>query len=375
MWVSDLRLSHFRNHSSTSLELTAGVTTFLGANGQGKTNIVESLVYLSQLSSHRTSTDQALVQQGHQEAELRAIVRHQGRQVDLGLTLRGSGSNRGSVNGQPASLADVSSWLKVVIFAPEDMSLVRGEPSVRRRLVDLALIGTSPRYRAVLTEYERVVRQKNTLLKSIRHHRGSDAEKDTLAVWNDSLAQLGADISWGRLELVEKWSPLANEAYQSIAPGNALQVFVDWSDSNWTDADTPSSVEDIVDRYRASLDRVQVDERDRGMALVGPHRDDLTLSLNDLPARTHASQGEAWSVALSLRMGLAELVKNNSQSGDPVIILDDVFSELDGHRRQALARTVSGYEQVLITAAVPDDVPIELNGTRYSVDQGQVSHA
>lgn len=375
MWVSGLRLSHFRNHSSTSLELTPGVTTFLGPNGQGKTNIVESLVYLSQLSSHRASTDEALVQQGNPQAELRASVRHQGRQVDLGLTLRGSGSNRGTVNGQPVSLAEMSSWLKVVIFAPEDMALVRGEPSVRRRLLDLALTGLSPRYRAVLSEYERVVRQKNTLLKSIRHHRGSNAETDTLAIWNDSLARLGADISWGRLELVEQWSPLTNQAYQSIAPGNALQISVDWSDSNWTDADPPSSVEDIVERYRASLDRVQLDERDRGMSLVGPHRDDLALLLNDLPARTHASQGEAWSVALSLRMALAELLRIHSQSGDPVIILDDVFSELDGHRRQALAHTVSGYEQVLITAAVADDVPSELSGQRYLVDQGQVSHA
>lgn len=375
MWVSDLRLSHFRNHSSTSLVLSPGVTTFLGANGQGKTNIVESLVYLSQLSSHRTSTDEALVQQGKQEADVQATVRHDGRQVTLGLTLRGSGSNRGTVNSQPTSLAEMSSWLKVVIFAPEDMALVRGEPSVRRRLVDLALMGSFPRYRAVLSEYERVVRQKNTLLKSIRHHRGSSAEMDTLVVWNDSLARLGGDISWGRLELLEEWSPLANQAYQAIAPGNSLQISLDWSDSSGIDSAPPSSVNDMIERYRASLDRAQLDERDRGMSLVGPHRDDLAVLLNQLPARTHASQGEAWSVALSLRLGLAELWRKHSQSGDPVIILDDVFSELDGHRREALARTVSGYEQVLITAAVMDDVPIQLTGDRYLVDQGQVSHA
>jgi DNA replication and repair protein RecF len=373
VWVSDLRLSHFRNHSSTALQLTPGITTFVGPNGQGKTNIVESLVYLSQLSSHRTSSDETLVQQGNPEAELRATVRHDGRQVELGLIIRSSGSNRSTVNGQPSSLADMSSWLKVVIFSPEDMALVRGEPSIRRRLLDIALIGLFPRYRAVLSEYDRVVRQKNSLLKTLRHHRGSNTEMATLAVWNDALARLGADISWGRLELVELWNPLTDHAYQAVAPENRLQISLDWSDSNWADSVRPSSMHDVVDRYRLSLDRAQLDEHDRGMSLVGPHRDDLAISLNDLPARTHASQGEAWSAALSLRMGLAELFKSSSLSGDPVIILDDVFSELDGNRREALARTVSKYEQVLITAAVTDDVPSQLSGQRYLVSQGQVS--
>ncbi len=257
MWVSELRLSHFRNHSSTILQLAPGVTTFVGSNGQGKTNIVESLVYLSQLSSHRAGADDALVQQGWPEAEVRSVVRNDGRQVNLGLTVRASGANRSTVNGQPVSLGEMSSWIKVVFFSPEDMALIRGEPSVRRRLLDTALAGAIPRYRTILSEYDKVTRQKNTLLKGIRQRRTPHSETETLTVWNDTLARLGAEISWGRHQLIEQWGPLVQAAYEAIAPGDTVTLGIDWSDSQWNDACFPRSLEELTERYRLSIRAVE----------------------------------------------------------------------------------------------------------------------
>lgn len=337
---------------------------FIGDNGQGKTNLVESLGYLAYLSSHRVSQDKALVQSGSDEATVFATVKNGSQSAQLACQIRSSGANRAKINNNSASLGDLAGWLKVVLFTPEDLALVRGEPSVRRRYLDTTLEIMRPAARASLAEYERVVKQRNALLKTNRG-RPTEALQSTLDGFNDAFVNLAADVTTRRNALIDQLQPLAQEAYATLATGADVTMRLESTDENRGG--------DLVDWYRESVEKRQQEEWERGMTLIGPHREDLIVELNELPARTHSSQGEAWSLALSLRMAQAQLYREDTATGDPVMILDDVFAELDRGRRQTLKALVEDFEQVLVTAAVPSDIPEGFGEHRRHVVEGRVT--
>lgn len=382
MIVARLSLSDFRNYAHADVELAAGPNVFVGRNGQGKTNLVESLGYLSTLGSHRVSSDQALIRSGAESAIVRARLEHGERHVLVELQINRSAPNRAQVNRVATKPRELPRYVATVLFAPEDLVLVRGEPSARRRFLDELLVQTAPRLAGVIGDYERVLRQRNTLLKSARGVR--NPELSTLDLWDERLVQLGAEIIDARNDLVERLAPEVASAYEMIAGADhraelvpALSILSDRVD----DDDDQSRVDDASPRldrpqleaaFRAALARVRRSELERGVTLAGPHRDDLVLLLNGLPARGYASHGESWSFALSLRLASAAVLRRESPVGDPVIVLDDVFAELDEGRRGQLAAAVGDYEQVLITAAVLSDVPPEFTGRMVHIDAGRI---
>lgn len=367
MWVSDLSLRDFRNHESTTLSLQPGVSVFVGSNGQGKTNLVEALGYLANLSSHRVSVDKALVREGCPSAFVLATIHHDTRKVDLALELKASGSNRAKKNGQNIPVGELVGWLKVVLFTPEDLSIIRGEPGIRRRYLDDAVVVLKPALHQVYGEYDRVVKQRNALLKSSRSMSHSQL-LDTLTGWDEPFARLAATISQERLSVISELEPEFQRSYDVIAPDNTAGIALESKV-----AANGLTLDELTSVYAEALDTRRKDEVDRGMTLVGPHRDDLEITLNGLPGRTHSSHGEAWSLALSLKMALAEVYRRDSSSGDPVMILDDVFAELDAKRRATLQQLVSGFEQVLVTAAVREDIPHDFVHHVFSVEKGVVT--
>ncbi len=367
MWVSDLSLRDFRNHESTTLSLQPGVSVFVGSNGQGKTNLVEALGYLANLSSHRVSVDKALVREGCPSAFVLATIHHDTRKVDLALELKASGSNRAKKNGQNIPVGELVGWLKVVLFTPEDLSIIRGEPGIRRRYLDDAVVVLKPALHQVYGEYDRVVKQRNALLKSSRSMSHSQL-LDTLTGWDEPFARLAATISQERLSVISELEPEFQRSYDVIAPDNTAGIALESKV-----AANGLTLDELTSVYAEALDTRRKDEVDRGMTLVGPHRDDLEITLNGLPGRTHSSHGEAWSLALSLKMALAEVYRRDSSSGDPVMILDDVFAELDAKRRATLQQLVSGFEQVLVTAAVREDIPHDFVHHVFGVEKGVVS--
>lgn len=361
MFVARLELVDFRNYRSAAVDLEPGPTVFVGANGQGKTNLVEAIVLLATGASHRVSGDQALIRQGEDRAIIRAVLRHGDRQVAVDAELNRGRANRIRVNGSPVRAKEARRYLDAVIFAPEDLGLVRDEPGGRRRFLDTLLVMRQPRMAGVLADYERVVRQRNTLLKSARAARVTQDAHSTLEVWDLQLAAAGAEITAARFDLVDELRPYAAEAYATIAgAGQLLEMDLEVSGA----PDAEAFATRLADRRREELDRA--------VTLVGPHRDDFRLTLNDMPARTHASHGESWSTALALRLGSAELLRRSGPAGDPVIILDDVFAELDARRRERLLSAVADYEQVLVTAAVEGDVPAGLDGPVIRIEAGAV---
>ena len=378
MIVAQLGLTDFRNYAHADLELGPGPNVFVGSNGQGKTNLVESLGYLSTLGSHRVSTDQALIRSGADAAIVRARLQHAERSVLIELQINRSGANRAQVNRVATKPRELPRYIATVLFAPEDLVLVRGEPSARRRFIDQLLVQTAPRFAGVIADYERVLKQRNSLLKSARGVR--NPELSTLELWDERLVELGAEIIDARADLTERLAPEVATAYARIAGeghraelGNALSILSDAVDDEVSD---PASARlerpALVDAFRAALARLRRAELERGLTLAGPHRDDLVLMLNGLPARGYASHGESWSFALSLRLASAAVLRHDSPVGDPVIILDDVFAELDETRRGQLASAVGDYEQVLVTAAVLSDVPPEFTGRMVHIEAGRV---
>jgi len=359
--VAHLELRDYRNYREASLSLSPGVTVIIGPNGQGKTNLVEAIGVLAAGSSHRVSGDQALVRAGEDRAILRARLSHGDRAITIEAELNRTGANRLQVNGQAVRSREARRYLDSVLFAPEDLAIVRGEPGGRRRFLDDLLSMRQPRMVGVLSDYERVLRQRNTLLKSARATRVSESALSTLDVWDERLADLGADIVAGRAALVAELGPHVARAYQSIA-GAAHEVGLSMES---TAGETP---ETFLEALRAR----RSDELDRAMTLVGPHRDDLVIELNAMPARTTASHGESWSTALALKLASAELLRQTGPAGDPVLVLDDVFAELDAGRRARLVDAVAGYEQVLVTAAVEEDLPPGLVGTTIRIRAGEI---
>ncbi|MCW4385810.1 DNA replication/repair protein RecF [Salinibacterium sp. SYSU T00001] len=383
MIVSHLSLTDFRNYERADVALEPGPNLFVGSNGQGKTNLVEALGYLSTLGSHRVSSDQALIRQHQASAIIRARLEHGERGVLVEVQLNRSGANRAQVNRSAIKPRELPRYFSSVLFAPEDLALVRGEPGGRRRFLDELLVLLSPRLAGILADYDRVVRQRNTLLKSARSAGVKGSQLSTLEVWDERLIELGSQIVEARTALVSRLEPEVARAYESIAGGehsaaleNRLSV-LSHSDAEEDAGDEPGltgvvTAADAASAFRQSLERLRRTELDRAVTLVGPHRDDVVLRLNGMPARGFASHGESWSFALALKLASVAELRRDTTTGDPVLILDDVFAELDAARRERLAEAVASVEQVLITAAVHDDVPEALRANTVRISRGRI---
>ena len=372
MHVTHLSLHDFRSYGELELALEPGASAFIGANGQGKTNLVEAIDYLATLGSHRVATDAPLVRVGAERAVVRAGVVRDERSALLEIEITPGRSNRARVNRGPLPRPrDLLGWLRSVVFSPEDLTLVKGDPSDRRHFLDALLVLRSPRFAGVRADYDRALRQRNSLLKSARHS-GRGTNLDTLDVWDGQLAAYGGELLAARLALLDSLEPYLGEAYRAVAASAAAErtkavatykaSFV-LPDSRDREVLREAMADELVLRRR--------DELDRGISLVGPHRDDVVLSLGGMPAKGYASHGESWSYALALRLASYDLLR--ADGDDPILILDDVFAELDRDRRSHLADRVSGAEQVLVTAAVAEDVPEGLRGRRYDVASGEVT--
>jgi DNA replication and repair protein RecF len=370
VWLTHLDLTQWRNHASTHLVLDKGVSTFVGPNGQGKTNIVEALRYLATLSSHRVGGTQALIGDGFDQATLHATLQHGDRSVEVGLTLKRKGASEALVNGNKTKASDIPAWVSMVMFAPEDISIVRGDPGTRRQFMDDLVVSGSPRMAGVFQDFDKVLKQRNTLLKSLKHVKGSTS-LGTLDVWDERFADLGAHIMLARQAHVDHIAPLVTQQYQQLAVGDDVSLrYVSSAALAGTDGDNQHS---LARALLAGIQAKRKEEIDRGMTLVGPHRDDLDVFISSRLARTHASQGETWSLALALRLATALWLRRELASGDPIIILDDVFSELDSSRRRKLIGLVQDYEQLLVTSAVEEDLPPEFGGRVFDVSSGVVS--
>ncbi|MCS6711844.1 DNA replication/repair protein RecF [Brachybacterium sp. EF45031] len=404
MELTTLELTDFRSYPRLELPLHPGITVFVGPNGQGKTNIVESLWYLATLSSHRVAHDAALVHRGSSTAIIRAGFRRAGRPLQVDLEITPGKSNRARVQGQNLSrLRDLLGEVRCVLFAPEDLALVKGDPEGRRRFLDEILVLIAPRFAGIKADYDRVLKQRSHLLKQMRSmHRGgtgrsvggldpAEAADSTLAVWDQQIARLGAELLRGRLHLVNRLRPHVGYAYLQVAtdagsdaalalpphergsvdsPAGIGYRSTVLDELGTADGDLPTTAQ-LVETLLAQYAARREEEIERGVTLVGPHRDDLEIRLHDFPAKGYASHGESWSLALALRLGsydLLRLEEGDLGDGEPILLLDDVFSELDVHRRERLGRIVTGAHQVLITTANDSDIPESLEGEIHVVD-------
>ncbi len=414
MHLTRLGLTDFRSYASADLMLEPGVTTLSGPNGGGKTNLAEAIGYAATLGSHRVATDAPLVRQGAERAIVRAAIASGRGNALIEIEVNPGRANRVRLNRAPLPRArEILGVLRTVLFAPEDLALVKGDPGERRRFLDDLLVATAPRYAAVRSDYERIVRQRTVLLKSAgaRTSRGRVAASPasqasgpgggpvpssmaaTLDAWDDQLARVGAELLAGRLSLVRALRPHVEAAYAAVSgdrgpagigyrPSFALPAFLpafvpapgDGADAEGeAGAGTDGKGADLEKAMRDALQQARPGELERGVCLVGPHRDELELRVGELPARGYASQGESWSMALALRLAAYELLRADGE--DPVLILDDVFAELDAGRRDRLAILVAGAEQVIVTAAVTADVPATLTGVSYDVGGGSITRA
>ena len=379
MRVRHLQVSDFRSWERADLELEPGANVLIGQNGQGKTNLIEAIGYVATLGSHRVATDAPLIRHGAARAIVRTSVINDDRELTVELEITAGKANRARVNRSPVTKTrDVLGILRTVLFAPEDLALVRGDPSERRRFLDDLLVLRAPRYAGVRADYDRVLRQRNALLKSsiMARRAGSKGDIGTLDVWDGHLARHGAELLAARLDLVADLTELLTAAYAGVAPESrpaTIHYRSGIADSFPPEYGTPAARADrevLTDALLAAMIANRDAELDRGVSLVGPHRDELELILDEVTAKSYASHGESWSFALSLRLASYELLR--ADGNEPVLVLDDVFAELDRRRRQRLAEVAVGAEQVLVTAAVEEDVPSELAGARYLVSDGEV---
>ena len=404
MFLTDLALTDFRSYHQVIVKLGQGVTTFVGENGQGKTNIVEAIGYLATLASHRVSNDNALVRQGAQAGVVRARVMHGDHPSTVEVEIFAGRANRARLNRGQVRPTELIGHVRTVVFAPEDLELVRGEPGVRRQFLDDIMVQLRPRLAGVKAEYEKVLRQRAALLKACgrQRRRGQNVDSGALDVWDMQLAHLGAQITAARAQIVAGLRPHVAEYYRAVSGGRG-EARIDYLDNaNRGVFELPSALRLLDDAEGASassavaaheeelndgeLTEVRLltalaEKRDqeiaRGVNLVGPHRDELVLSLGTLPAKGYASHGESWSFALALRLGAWQLLREDAsgewaEDGEPILILDDVFAELDARRRERLAGIVTDAQQVFVTAAVGDDLPETLRGERFRVHGGAV---
>jgi DNA replication and repair protein RecF len=387
--LTRLALTDFRSYAAVDVPLKPGVTIFGGANGEGKTNLVEAVGYAATLASHRAAQDAPLIRAGAEQAIIRAAVSTSANDALVEIELNAGRANRVRLNRAPLSKPrEVLGVLRTVLFAPEDLALVKGDPGERRRFLDELLVAMAPRYASVRADYERVLKQRTALLKSAGpkggpkgNRQSREAVTATLDVWDAHLARAGAELLVAREHLVQALRPHVERAYLAVAGGDRGPAEIAYRRSFEAPdevAEPPGASQSHGERVRAAekslraaLLEVRPSELDRGVCLAGPHRDELELSIRDLPARGYASHGESWSLALALRLASFDLLRAGRE--DPVLILDDVFAELDAGRRDRLAALVATAEQVLVTAAVPEDVPGILAGARFTVSAGALT--
>lgn len=360
MFVSHLSLTDFRSYSQLELSLKTGQNIFVGENGEGKTNIIEALMYLALLSSHRISSDQPLVRLGSERAYIRAKIESSDRTTLVELEINAAKANRAKVNQNPVrSQRELLGIVKSICFSPEDLDLVRGDPSERRSFLDQLLIQRSPRLAGVITDYERALKQRNSLLKS-------RAPQSSLEPWNEHLANFGGEVIAGRLSLITDLEPEFQNAYKNLSEKKTAKLGYKSSITNPT-----SNKEENKNKILETINEINYQERERGVSLVGPHRDDLLLYLGDHPVKGYASHGESWSIALALRLASYQLFINDGDK--PILILDDVFSELDEGRREKLLAISESAEQTFVTVAVENDLPKNITGQKFKVTAGKVS--
>jgi DNA replication and repair protein RecF len=396
VYLQHLSLTDFRSYAQVDLTLEPGITVMLGSNGIGKTNLMEAIGYLATLSSHRVSSDGPLLRFGADRALIRAKLVRGDQSTVLELEINASRANRGRINrSNPVRSRDLLGICQTVLFAPEDLALVKGDPSNRRRFLDELLVSLTPRHAGTRSDYDRVLKQRNALLKSARTGKFTAGHEATLDVWDQHMARAGAELLHARLELVERLRPHLKSAYEQLTDGSKAAGAVYRSTLlNQLDDDGASSVsgidptgsgvaaedlgtlsvDELTDRYIQAFAASRRRELERGISLVGPHRDELELVLGEAPAKGYASHGETWSMCLSLRLASYYVMLDDTRTGGsaPILILDDVFAELDVERRRKLAAIVSGAEQVLVTAAVDADIPEELAGRRVKVNPGGI---
>ena len=378
MYLQRLTLTGFRSYEQLELDFRPGVTTLVGRNGQGKTNLVEAVGYLATLGSHRVATDHPLIRSGDEQAVVRAIVVRDGREQSIEIEINPGRANRARLGrGAAVRPRDILGSLRTVLFAPEDLALVKGDPAGRRRFLDDLLVARQPRWAAARSDYDKILKQRNALLKQARTSRDHAALADSLPVWDTHLAATGANLTYARLRLLRDLAPYVGQSYDQVSD-SASGARIDYESSlpgvsvpSAADGQVPG-IEEITAAMHAGFAEYRSREIDRGVTLVGPHRDDLALTLGDLPAKGYASHGESWSFALALRLAGYQLLRADVAT-DPVLVLDDVFAELDVGRRTRLAALIGDCEQVLITAAVREDVPPELAGRLYDVRRGTVT--
>jgi DNA replication and repair protein RecF len=383
MHIKHLSLSNFRNYSTLELPLQPGVNLLVGRNGQGKTNLVEAIFYAATLNSHRVSGYLPLVKHQQDKAVMRILAGFEDRENLIELELNVSGANRARINrSDTPRVRDVLGLVSAVIFSPEDLDIVKRDPSNRRSFIDDLLVQLTPRLAGVFSDYDRVLKQRNTLLKTSRNLPKDSPGLDTLAAWDDSLIKLGTEIIAFRQDLIKRIAAPLLSSYEAIADEKnnpSIKYKSSLTGSNIVEPEVfvedflvTSDREEIETQFRTKLELVKSKELERGISLVGPHRDDLVLYLGDYPAKGFVSHGESWSYALALKLASAQLLREDARAGDPILILDDVFAELDSTRRTRLANLVSDNEQVLITAAVVEDVPAELSANRIFVTAGEI---
>jgi DNA replication and repair protein RecF len=387
MFAKRVKLTNFRNYETADIEFSSGVNLIYGPNGQGKTNLVEALNFFAGLDSHRVAGHSPLIKQGKSTAIISLELSHEARDLLLEYEINTESSNRARLNkSEVTKPKDILGYLNSVIFAPEDLDIVKRDPSNRRAFLDQLIVQFNPRMHGVYTDYDRVLKQRNTLLKSARATGIKGDSLSTLDAWDQALVKNGTEIIAARVAITEKLSPSLVANYQNIAKSNnEPSMFIrssvvesrklDQDDLETQDSLETTNKEEISDLFQQKLSLVRPKELERGITLVGPHRDDLQLNLGSLPAKGYASHGESWSYALSLKLASLEILKSESKLGDPILILDDVFAELDKERREKLSDLVQQNEQVLITAAVIEDVPGNLLANRFQVESGRVTHA
>jgi DNA replication and repair protein RecF len=354
LWLESLQLSNYRNYEQLSANFVAGPILVFGENGEGKTNLIEAVSYISSLESHRVAGYQSLIRQNQPSAQLSAKVNHNSRQMLVGIELGRDASNRYFLNGSVRKkTSEILGLVRTVSFAPEDLDLIRRDPSDRRKFLDSSLMQLRPRLAGVKTDYDRVLKQRNALLKSARGLKNPDLS--TLDIWNEQLVTLGTEIASERLKLVTALAPLLQDFYAVLSDARdeiRLRLVSEvGGDDNEKWADIEPDARLYSQLFFERLESLQRKEIERGITLVGPHRDELLINKDGLLAKTHASQGEAWSLALGLKLALGDVSRKTSDNGDPILLLDDVFAVLDKGRRERLVEFVTDYEQVIITAA------------------------